>query len=33
MMPTGNTAIASEKGLLPNQKLDEKDRKLDILPD
>ena len=26
MMPMGNTAIASEKGLLPNQKLNNKAR-------
>ena len=32
MTTTGNTATASEKGLLPNVKLHEKSRELDMLP-
>ena len=31
LTPTGNTYTDSEKGLLPNEKLNEKARKLEIL--
>ena len=33
MTPMGNTATDSEKGLLPNENLNDKSRELDILPD
>ena len=31
MVSIGNTAIPSEKGVLPNEKLNEKNRELEVL--